>query len=259
MFWRLFCLFILLLVGAGFYGCSPVTELPQDEQKNPYYQAAKERLETRDFRGAIEAFEKAIQVNPNSVLAHYELALAYEQHEFDYAAAIYHYNKAIKLRPNGYPADNARERVRVCRQELAKAESIAPIVPSLPLQFERLKDENVRLTREVEALRAQLAARSGASAGRASPSDRDPASPARPSGTPARTDTSPAFGSIASATRSAAAPTRGSGRIHRVQPGETLSYIARLYQVKLEALLAANPSVSPRRLQVGQPVTIPTP
>ncbi len=44
---------------------------------------------------------------------------------------------------------------------------------------------------------------------------------------------------------------------HRVARGETLSHIARRYGVRLDDLRAANPRVEPRRLQIGQRITVP--
>jgi len=44
---------------------------------------------------------------------------------------------------------------------------------------------------------------------------------------------------------------------HRVARGETLSHIARRYGVPLRELQAANPRVNPRRLQIGQRLTVP--
>jgi len=46
---------------------------------------------------------------------------------------------------------------------------------------------------------------------------------------------------------------------HQVRSGENLTMIARTYGVSLNDLLAANPSISPRRLQVGQWLEIPGP
>jgi tetratricopeptide (TPR) repeat protein len=216
-------------------------------------------VQSRDYQGAIEAFEKAIQLNPNSVLAHFELALIYEQHEGDYAAAIYHYGKVLKLRPSGYPADNARVRIPVCKQELAKSEAMGSIMPSLPLQFEKLKEENERLTRLVETQRVQFAtlqtqlviARTAlasnqwfiarywpATAPGANPAGRNVNSPPLPD-------------------RSVALP--AGARTHKVREGETLTSVARLHRVRLEALMSANPGVNPRRLKVGQILTLPPP
>lgn len=44
---------------------------------------------------------------------------------------------------------------------------------------------------------------------------------------------------------------------HRVARGETLSHIAHRYGVPLRDLQAANPRLDPRRLQIGQRVTVP--
>lgn len=44
---------------------------------------------------------------------------------------------------------------------------------------------------------------------------------------------------------------------HRVASGETFSHIARRYGVPLSELRAANPGVRPRRLQIGQRLTVP--
>ncbi len=44
---------------------------------------------------------------------------------------------------------------------------------------------------------------------------------------------------------------------HRVTQGETFTHIARRYGVALTELRAANPGVEPRRLQIGQRITVP--
>ena len=60
-------------------------------------------------KARIEAFEKALEVNPHSASAHFELAVLYDQQKNDYAAALYHYEKARRLRPNAY--DIAKDRL----------------------------------------------------------------------------------------------------------------------------------------------------
>lgn len=254
---RSFCLATLVVGCAGLLGCAPVVEAPQDEQQNPFYRVGKERVQNRDFPGAIEAFEKAIQLNPNSVLGHYELGLLLEQHKFDYAAAIYHYNKVVELRDKGYPADNARVRVPVCKQELAKSEAMGSIMPSLPQQFEKLRDENERLLRLVETQKVQMAAmqlqlntaRTALASNQAFIERRWPAPtlgvPVGRSPSPSPIDHS--------------AMTSAGKRVHTVRERETLASIARTYRVKLEALTAANPGVNPKRLKVGQTLSIPIP
>lgn len=55
----------------------------------------------------------------------------------------------------------------------------------------------------------------------------------------------------------AAAPERVEPGTHRVKAGETLTRIARQHRVSLNALIAANPRVSPDRLQVNQVLMLP--
>ena len=49
----------------------------------------------------------------------------------------------------------------------------------------------------------------------------------------------------------------GEGYEHVVQPGETLSEIAKAYGVTVQAIVAANDIADPDRLQVGQKLFIP--
>ena len=101
-------------------GCWPSAQAPLDEQKESNFLTGKARTQDRDYDGAIEAFEKALEANPHSASAYFELAVIYDQHKNDYAAALYHYEKARRLRPNAYPADIAKDRLEVCKRELAK-------------------------------------------------------------------------------------------------------------------------------------------
>jgi tetratricopeptide (TPR) repeat protein len=71
-------------------GCTPTAETQMDEQRNPHYLAGKEKLGALDYKGAIESFERAVEDNPRSALAHFELGVLFEQREADYAAALYH-------------------------------------------------------------------------------------------------------------------------------------------------------------------------
>ncbi len=48
-------------------------------------------------------------------------------------------------------------------------------------------------------------------------------------------------------------------KTHRVKPGDTLSQIARRHALSLKSLQTANPSVDPKRLQVGQMLRLPSP
>jgi LysM repeat protein len=45
--------------------------------------------------------------------------------------------------------------------------------------------------------------------------------------------------------------------MHVVKEGETAASIARLYRVRLDVLLSANPSLTPKRMRAGQTVKVP--
>jgi LysM repeat protein len=244
-------------------GCTP-TETPADEQKNPHYQAGKERLSALDYKGAIDCFERAVEENPRSALAHFELGVLYDQHENDYAAALYHYNKALKLRQTGYPSDNIRQRIPACKQELIKADSLAVINPTVLRETERLREENQMLRKQIDSLQAYIS-------GRPQVVNAAPV-PTNYAGLRSTAATAPASGdrpraSLASSTSptspasplSASSPSGARGRTHAIVAGETLAAVARRYQVKIPALLAANPGLDPKHLRVGQTVTVPTP
>jgi LysM repeat protein len=241
-----FCL-SLSLFGAG---CSPTAETPADD-KNPHYQAGKERSSALDYKGAVECFERALEDNPRSVLAHYELGVLFEQKENDYAAALYHYNKAVQLRPNGYPSDNIRQRIPACKQELVKADSLAVINPTVLRETERLREENRTLRKQLEALQAHLAGRPPEAPGQGATSLANSQAPVT-NIVNARSLTTPSL-ERARVPGSAS----GSSKTHVVKTGETLAAISRRYQIKISSLQSANPGVDPKRLRAGQVLNVP--
>jgi LysM repeat protein len=264
---RLWCLVPTLALCVAGAGCSPTAEGRLDEQQNPHYRAGKDKLSALDYKGAIESFERAVEDNPRSVLAHFELGVLFEQHANDYAAALYHYNKALKLRPNEYPAENIRQRIPACKQELVKADSLAIVNPAALRETERLREENLALRRQIDWLQAHLAARQPAG----SPS----AQVARAREISRASPTTPTVAGTNTASRAAAAnspivvaerarsetldPATGASRVrtHTVKAGETPYAISRQYRIKLDTLLSANPGLDPKRVRIGQVLTIP--
>ena len=203
-----------------------------------------------DFKGAIQSFEKALEVNPRSGLAHFELGCLFDQKEPDPAAAIYHYEKYLHLCPNSGKEDMVKPRILACRQQLAQAVSLAPGLEKQQRELELLAEENQRLREELEKWRAQAlrAQTSSTALSGARLSQVSAPSPTTPVGLGA---SNPA-GSGRSSTTAAA-----SRRMHTVKAGETPILIARKYGVTLDALMAANPKLQPRRMQVGQTLVIP--
>lgn len=67
----------------------------------------------------------------------------------------------------------------------------------------------------------------------------------------------PAAAAPASAAEVAAAPVAGgSGKTHKIEQGDTFSSISRKYGISTAALIAANPTVKPSKLRLGQMISL---
>lgn len=239
------CLILILLL--GFSGCDPGTNAPLDEQKDPHYLNGRSRVAAQDYKGAIEEFEKALEANPHSASAHFELAWLNEEYVKDYAAAIYHYEQHLRLRPDSEYAERAKDRIRSCKMDLVKNEVLAPVSQGIQRDLERLSAENLLLKRQIEALQNQLAQRG------TTPSAAPNVSYTQPEPAP----TAQARAAENEPNTQATHSTSEHPRSHVVKSGETIISIAAKYGVKLNVMLAANPNVDPRRLQVGQKLVVP--
>jgi tetratricopeptide (TPR) repeat protein len=237
---------ILAAAGLALGGCAPETTSHLDEQREAHFLAGRSKVNSQNYLGAIEKFEKALEVNPRSASAHFELAWLNEEQKKDYAAAIYHYQQHLRLNPNSEYADRARERIRSCKMDLARTEVLSPIIQGLERDLRRSEVENVRLKQEIEAMQAQLAAKSAASPAPAHPVQL----PARSaSGSPPTIPTHPAE------TGFRTPPSRS--RQHVVTKGETIYSIAAQHGLHQNAVLAANPGVDPHRIKVGDRLNLP--
>lgn len=252
---------LLLLIGVVSGGCLPDGRSPLDEQKDPYFLKGKGRVNSMDYQGAIEAFEKALEANPRSASAHKELGMLYlNERVKDHAAAIYHFERLLRLRPDDPHADMARQWIVDCKQQLARAVSLAPVTQQMQReleQLEKLKKENAELRQQVEVLKAQILHRT--------PVAPTPVGPL-PAPGPARTNTAATNPpprvveqTVSAGPTAGAKPAAPALRTHTVKSGETPSSIARQYGLALNVLLEANPKVNPRKMQIGQTLKIPAP
>lgn len=227
-----------VLVCAALSGCFPGGHSQSAEENEAHFKAGRARVNSMDFAGAIEAFEKALEVNPHSAAAHFELGWLFADKEPNPAAAIYHYEQFLKLRPNAENAETIKQHIFRLKQELAKAVYPLPPTPGVQRELDQLveqnrqlREENGHLRDEVQKWRTYYASQGANKA------------------------YSPNL-----AVTGGRAPAAGGGdamRTHKVQPGETPTAIARKYGIKVESLMAANPGLNPRRLQVGQSLNVP--
>ena len=250
-----------MLVWLCLSGCFPSGSVPLDEQKEPHFLAGKSRVSMLDYKGAISCFEKALQINPNSASAHFELAWLYDQKEVDPAAAIYHYGHYLILKPKAENADLVRQRISICKQALAETVYLGPLTEKVQRQFEQVGEENKRLVEQNKRLQQELEKWTNYVAQLQGLTNRlsvQPSDPPRVAQQDRKQQAAPSL-LAQSASGATTAPSGSSAEIrtHSVKAGETPSIIARKYGVKLEALMAANPSLDPRRLKVGQVLRIP--
>jgi hypothetical protein len=112
-------------------GCLPSSQSQMEEEKEPHFLAGKSCINNMDYKGAIDEFEKALEANPHSASAHFQLGWLYEEKEPDPAAAIYHYEQFLKLRPNSDNAEVIAQHITNCKQDLAKTVLPLPVTPGM--------------------------------------------------------------------------------------------------------------------------------
>ena len=133
---------ILLMSGPG--GCAREANHP-DEEQEAHFQKGRTLADSQDFKEAAEEFEKALETNPGSAAAHFELGWLYDTKLNDYAAAIYHYDRLLQLQPESERAALVKERIRGCKHELANSEFPLPNSRNLQREVDRLNAENLLL------------------------------------------------------------------------------------------------------------------
>ena len=244
----LFCL--------GLSGCLPGADSQLDEKKEPHYIAGENLVEQRDYKGAIEEFEKSLEVNPRSASAHFDLAWLYEQQMQDPAAAIYHYDRYLKFSSNPDKGELARQHVNLCKLELAKTVAATGTLAS-PAQREidRLEVQSRDLQAQIVTLKDQL---SQAKSNAATIVSQKKLAANPPSRTIEETSHRESQ-RVPAQPSTTTSPTRTSAKTYTIKPGETVAAVARRYGVSISALEAANPNVRPSHLLVGQMLNIPAP
>jgi tetratricopeptide (TPR) repeat protein len=137
-----------------------------DEEKDPNFLSGRSKVNSMDYSGAMESFGRALESNPRSASAHKELGWLHYQKFNDYAAAIYHIQQLLRLRPKDPQAEFIRKNIDACKQELARSVFLDPVNEKTRKAFEnlsaenlRLKTENTNLLGQVVWLRQQLADR----------------------------------------------------------------------------------------------------
>jgi tetratricopeptide (TPR) repeat protein len=245
-------------------GCAPSD---QDEEKEPHFVLGQSRINAMDYQGAVDAFEESLEVNPHSAAAHYQLGMLYENQESNPAAAIYHYEKYLKFDPSAENADIIRQHIAACKQQLAADVLPLPSAPQAQEQLEKLVDQNRQLQQQVDSLQAtvrqwdnwytnEMAAKANQPPQITTPPQQpvnivqspQPQQPQQPLVTQPVNLGVPQNPNLTPTSRS---------HTHTVARGETAMAICRKFGIRLTDLEAANPSMNPSRIWVGEVLTIP--
>jgi LysM repeat protein len=259
---------LAILLCALVNGCVPPNQNQLDDEKEPHFIEGKRALNTMDYKGAIDEFEKAVEANPRNASAHFELGILYERQDLepDPAAAIYHYQQFLKLRPNADTAEAVQGRITNCKQDLAKVVLPLPTSPSVQHDLEKLIEENKQLKAEVEKWRAWYnAQQTNRQVQSVTPVTQTPQAGTQSVQTveqvPTERSNSVPVAQTWNNRTTPHGPTTVSPTNPRatyvVQPRDTLASISRKFNVKLDSLAAANPGVDAKHLRVGQSVNIP--
>ena len=204
----------------------------------------------------MDEFEIALETNPRSAAAHYQLGWLYQGKIKDYPAAIYHYQRHLALAPKSPRAELAADGIRGCKLDLVKAakdEFSIPNSQSLQQQVENLTQKNLLLQQQLDAARNLAAAA--------------PSTPVQPARVPATASSVPVRAPAPAPLSPAPAPAPLSPvppapdishpRVYVVQSHDTITSVAARYGLKPGLVLAANPNVNPARLRIGQSLNLP--
>ena len=267
---------VFILIAAGVCGCFPGNDNHQDEERDPHFQRGRDLVNSQEFKAAAEEFEKALETNPRSAAAHYELGCLCDAKLNDYAAAIYHYERLLLLTPDSPRASLVRERIRGCKLELAGTEFPLPNSQNLQREVYALTEENRLLKQQLDEARSHAGASlSPLPAPAPAPAPAQPLRPLANNPLPnSKVNLDPNLNlnpnpapvlPVASTPGNAAVPPRVSPagadashpRTYVIQPKDSIYSVATRYGLKASAVLAANTNVSPTHLRIGQSLNLP--
>ncbi len=246
---------VCLLLG----GCVPPPGAGDQTQAERYFNAGTTRAKQQDFPGALAAFERALQADPQYAKAHYQMAMLFDRELNSPEKALYHYVRVLELNPEYEGSDLISNRLSVVKMELARGS--VPTIPSplLAAEIDRLQKD----LDTMQAERQQLAAENAGLKQQVALLSRQPITPSNPPvrPLPGTVDSPQLGGEQVRPTESprVAAPreTPTIARTHTVQKGDTLYGLSKRYQVSLAELQAANPGLSERNFPVGRTLKIP--
>jgi tetratricopeptide (TPR) repeat protein len=250
-------------------GCVPPPGAGDQSQAERYYNAGRSRIERQDFKGAVSAFEQALQADPGMIEAHFDLATVFDSELEAPAKALYHYVRVLELNPAFHGADLISNHLAAVKIKIAQ--DSLPGIPSpllekeidrLQGELDALRNEHQRVLAMNSELNRQLASlRPTPGGGFVSPPEGalpEPHSP-RLRTVPVESPRSTTLADV----RGGSLPESGAGegssrtRTHVIQSGETLYALGRRFGVSVDEIIAANPGLNRNSYAAGTSIVIP--
>lgn len=263
-FFILLCMILAWSGGCGWLGPGRVSET-----NDPHYRLGLNRKNSGNVDGAIAAFEKALQTNPYSAAAHAELGWIYYQDRNDPAAAIFHFRKFEQFSQDKNKAEFIGTYIESCKQQLAREVTLVPVNDAKLLdEFNQLNekkneliDQNLKLRAEITRLNSQLEEMAQRQRRASSAAQQEiAAANTLTMGSSSQTSEQSSVLNRPS-TRRFSPPTNRSTtpsvRTYTIQKRDNFYSIGRRFNISVNAIQAANPSVNPKRLQPGQVINLP--
>lgn len=231
-----------------------------------HYMEAENLRRTAQHAAARDAYHKALEVNPANYFAHQELGDLYFQKFNDPGMGLYHYRRYLEIgqRVNGraFTDPTAETGIQGCEFKLAERAVGQLARQRTAVEVEQFKRENESLRQQLAEAQRQLQLR--ALENRTPTLPNNPAAgnngqvPPPPIVTPPTNRMAPRQDPVVrqDPPRPRETPPAAT-RTYVVRMGDTPASIARAHKVRIEALMAANPGLNPRRLRVGQTLNIP--
>ncbi len=116
------------------------------------YEEAQNRVKQRDYKGAIVAYEAELRDKPDNAEAHLEVAILHQKRTYDFAAAIFHYQKFLDLRPDSDSRISVEKSIEVCKRAIASTVELEPNSFALQKHVTELTKTNEKRTREIQLL-----------------------------------------------------------------------------------------------------------
>ncbi len=142
------------ILAVGLAACSPWLD-DRREEDHPLLNEAIARKAFSPVEAA-RLLEKALEANPRLARAHWELALICLNNTSNYAAAVYHLQKLLALRPDWPHANTAHQLIAQAKLELVKEGVELPAPPTAQRQIDRYVAEIHRLHAALSNLQTQV-------------------------------------------------------------------------------------------------------